>query len=108
MTITQDQLKACAERCGMRWSTLDVCDLPCPRIGYGMDIYEPDWLLTPDGREAMEKALLAQGYQIHSTLSIEGAGVSIRRIGDKWTDAEADSPASALVLAICGLPKVQP
>jgi hypothetical protein len=115
MTITQDQLKASAERCGMKhiagpyWRRSD--EAACAA--------SLDWLLTPDGRDAMEKAIIAEGGDVttsydcyeplHWLAYITVPNPKPAAIPYMESSARsADSPAAALVLAICGLPKVQP
>lgn len=106
MTPTTTQLETAAKKCGM-----EVCEsetFPGTKLVYGQGNYEPiDWLLTPDGREAMEKAVLAKGLWLEQYAFTRDAELLVKvRINDggrELATAQADSPAAALVLAICEL-----
>jgi hypothetical protein len=128
MTITQDQLKACAERL---WPIAKKASDPS---AFGDGIYETlrggrylqisgrmAWdytqLLTPNGREAMERAIIAEGGDVttsydcyeplHWRAYITVPNPKPAAIPYMESSARSDSPAAALILAICGLPKVQ-
>jgi hypothetical protein len=100
MTPDTDTLTTAAKFCGYTLLANGYIE----RDGYRHAL---QWLLTPDGRDAMEKAILARDggteWQIHYAMCCEGMQASIRRVGGKWHDGHADTIEAALVAAIAGM-----
>lgn len=98
MTLTTEKLRTVAE---WLWRILDD---PTGVLA----MLKPEWLLSPDGRDAIEKRLQAMGYCVHSSVYPKGdlpAKASLWRASECFRDgyycvtaADGYSPSEALLL----------
>jgi hypothetical protein len=71
----------------------------------GVALYKVSWMLTPQGRDAIERRLIEMGHQLTMGMGDKSSRYSIWAVGvlREAAGAKGDTPAVALVAAVAKL-----